>query len=131
MDIASLSFVGGESGHSSESPEVHALRSTAWATIVGPHAKTILALMVAIVVTPFVILLVTATIYLCTTAHVVAWLPESATPEDLLAAHRLRHEQFMGWAQLIVTWGGTVLAPVVGFTSAVLGYFFGASQHNG
>lgn len=78
-------------------------RSVEWATVVRPFGVLIFLLVTSVVLAPFIVVLL---------------LP------DLDPTSR---------SDSIVNWGTHVLAPVVGFASAVITYYFGtqASNRNG
>lgn len=74
--------------------------SKLWANIAKPFAWFIFALVSIVIIVPFVIITINSIV--TKTDHV----------------------------DMVMQWSTTVLAPIVGFGSAVVGYYFGASGSN-
>jgi|SRR6185436_3131508 len=75
-------------------------RSKLWANIANPFAWFVFSLISMVIVMPFIIIMVSSIVN--KTDHMDA----------------------------LMRWSTTVLAPIVGFGSAVIGYYFGASGHS-
>lgn len=85
-------------------------RTRAWAKIVGPVAGVVLGLGAAVILAPFLFYGVGALLTLLGGFDQAAWT---------------------AMTQGLVDWATIVLAPVVGFVSTVLGYYFGYAKGSG
>ena len=94
--------------------------SLVWAKVVSPIAKSLLLLLATVMLLPFVFF------YWLTPGQVRIVPPPGTTPDQVAAAVKAASEAVTTRRlEGMLDWAKTILPSVVGFASAMVGYYFG------